>query len=208
MKENRFSEKDSLELISQMIQQTRQNMDVGSGNLFLYYGYSAFAISLIVATLVYVTANPVWSAVWFLMFLPNLAIRMKQRGEKPQVVTYMDKAIGNTWTVVGTLFVLTAIALLLFGYATGRLNFVLMLPLSLLYAAIGTSITGVISNVRALVYTPLLAFFIGIYMLVELASGEAVTPGWHLLFGVSFVLMMVIPGHIINRKSVHQCSKN
>ena len=43
MKENLFSEKDSLELISQMLKQTKQNMEVGSGNVFLYYGYSAFA---------------------------------------------------------------------------------------------------------------------------------------------------------------------
>ena len=38
MKENTFSEKDSLELISQMLKQTKKNLEVGSGNIFLYYG--------------------------------------------------------------------------------------------------------------------------------------------------------------------------
>ena len=42
MKENTFSEKDSLELISQMLKQTKDNLGVGSGNIFLYCGYSAF----------------------------------------------------------------------------------------------------------------------------------------------------------------------
>lgn len=56
MKENNFSEKDSLELISQMLKQTKDNLGVGSGNIFLYYGYSAFFISLIVFGFVYFTA--------------------------------------------------------------------------------------------------------------------------------------------------------
>lgn len=62
MKENTFSEKDSLELISQMLKQTKDNLGVGSGNIFLYYGYSAFFISLIVFGFVYFTANNVWAA--------------------------------------------------------------------------------------------------------------------------------------------------
>ena len=57
MKKSTFSEKDSLELISQMLKQTKKNLEVGSGNIFLYYGYSAFFISLIVFVLVYFTAK-------------------------------------------------------------------------------------------------------------------------------------------------------
>ena len=74
MKENNFSEKDSLELISQMLKQTKDNLGVGSGNIFLYYGYSAFFISLIVFGFVYFTANNVWAALWSLMFVPSVII--------------------------------------------------------------------------------------------------------------------------------------
>ena len=35
MEEKKLSEKESLELISRMIQTTRENMQVGSGNQFL-----------------------------------------------------------------------------------------------------------------------------------------------------------------------------
>ena len=105
----------------------------------------------------------------------------------------MDKAIANTWSVIGSMFLLTIIAIILFGFHTGICSFTLMLPLSLLYAGIGTSITGVITNMKVLVYTPLLAFFIGLYMLY---------------FGIAFLFMMIIPGHIINRNSRQQCLKN
>ncbi len=83
-----------------------------------------------------------------------------------------------------------------------------MLPLSLLYAGIGTSITGVITNMKVLIYTPLLAFFIGLYMLVVLVSDGNSTVYWHLYFGIAILFMMIIPGHIINRNSRQQCLKN
>lgn len=37
MEEKKLSEQESLELISQMIRSTRKNMEVGSGNQFLYW---------------------------------------------------------------------------------------------------------------------------------------------------------------------------
>ena len=39
MEEKKLNEKESLELITQMIRQSRRNMVVGSGNRFLLYGY-------------------------------------------------------------------------------------------------------------------------------------------------------------------------
>lgn len=208
MKENTFSEKDSLELISQMLKQTKANLGVGSGNIFLYYGYSAFFISLIVFGFVYFTANNVWAALWFLMFVPNVIICVKNKKDKPHVVTYMDKAIANTWLVIGALFSLTIVAIIVLGLCVGLINFALMLPLSLIYAGIGTSITGIIMNEKVLVYTPLLSFLIAIYMLLALSIHNADTTYWHLYFGIAFVLMMIIPGHVINRKSIKQCSRN
>jgi len=37
---------------------------------------------------------------------------------------------------------------------------------------------------------------------------RAVTIDWYLYFGLSFVVMMVVPGHYINRKAKESCSKN
>ena len=208
MKKDTFSEKDSLELISQMLKQTKKNLEVGSGNIFLYYGYSALILSLIVFGLVHFTTNPVWGALWFLMFVPYIIIQTKSKKEKPHAVTYMDKAIANTWLVIGALFTLTIVAIIILGLCMSTVNFTLMLPLSLIYAGIGTSITGIIMNEKILVYMTLLGFFIAIYMLLALSLQNVSTTFWHLYFGMAFVFMMIIPGHIINRKSVKQCSRN
>lgn len=139
---------------------------------------------------------------------PKCDYLCKEQKDKPHVVTYMDKAIANTWLVIGALFSLTIVAIIVLGLCVGLINFALMLPLSLIYAGIGTSITGIIMNEKVLVYTPLLSFLIAIYMLLALSIHNADTTYWHLYFGIAFVLMMIIPGHVINRKSIKQCSRN
>ena len=53
MEEKKLSEQESLELISQMIRSTRKNMEVGSGNQFLYWGYFTAALSVLLYLLVY-----------------------------------------------------------------------------------------------------------------------------------------------------------
>lgn len=157
MKENTFSEHDSLELIAQMIRQSKKNMTVGSGNILLYYGYPALILSVAVYLLVHLTGKPVWAALWFLMFIPAIWIRVKRKRAEVCVVTHIDKAVNSIWSILGQLFFLTVIGIAVFGYFIGSYNFTLMLPLSLLYASIGIAITGIITNFRLMVYTPLVA---------------------------------------------------
>jgi hypothetical protein len=57
MEKNSFTEKDSLELISQMIQQSKKNMEIGSGNILLYYGYPAVILAVEIYLLVHMTHN-------------------------------------------------------------------------------------------------------------------------------------------------------
>lgn len=69
MEEKRLSERESLELISQMIHSTRKNLEVGSGNQFLYWGYFTTALSVLLFLLVYYTGDSRWNFGWFTMFL-------------------------------------------------------------------------------------------------------------------------------------------
>lgn len=205
MKENTFTEHDSLELIAQMICQSKRNMKVGSGNVLLCYGYPALVLSVAVYLLVHLTDNRVWSVLWFLMFVPYIWIGINKKRTEVRVVTHMDKAINSTWSILGQLFFLTAVGIAIFGYFIGHCNFALMLPLSLLYAGIGIAITGIITDFKLMIYTPLVAFAIAIYMLVAMVANIAVADWWNLLFGASFLVMMIIPGHLLNHKMKEPC---
>ena len=53
MEEQKMNEKESLELIAQMIRVTKQSIGSGCGNKFLMYGYTAAILSIVIYALVY-----------------------------------------------------------------------------------------------------------------------------------------------------------
>ena len=201
MEEKKFTEKESLELISHMIQATRKNLVKDQGNYFIIYGYTAAILSVIIYTLLRMIPTP-WSwAGWFLMFLPVIILLLKGKRNSPTVVTYTDSMVNKVWQVVGTLFSLTVLVMLALSFIVGRCDFMLMLPLCLLYASIGTAITGLVIREKCLSYTPFAGFVFAIYMLMNYTINNSIDIRWNLYFGLSFVIMMIIPGHVLNNKS-------
>jgi len=208
METTQLNEKESLALITAMIQTTRTQLGKGSGNQFLIYGGCAVILANIIYILVDATQNPVWNALWFLMFTPGIILSLKK--DKPKVITYTDRMICDTWKVVGSLFLLTTILIFAIGFLLLDIcNFSIMMPLSIIYAAIGTSITGIVIKDRYLTICPLFCFIFSIYMLMGMVVSDVLFPNyWNLLCGISFLIMMVIPGLLLNKKSQKVCSKN
>ena len=60
MEDRKLNEKESLELITQMIRNTRRNLDAGSGNMFLLWGYVCVLLTLVVWAGVGLTQNSAW----------------------------------------------------------------------------------------------------------------------------------------------------
>ena len=209
MEERTLNEKESLALITQMISSSKKNMEIGQGNYMLIWGYFTTTLSIILFALVNLTHNFIWSWGWMLMFVMWPIMSYRQRQKPPRVVTYTDKVISQVWQVIGWMFIVTFLTIGIIEFSFARyIDFILMLPLSLIYCGIGVSITGIIIQERWMTYTPLIAFIIAIYMLTMLMIGEKATTLWYLYFGLSFVFMMIIPGHIVNHKAKKQCLKN
>ena len=102
MEEQKMNEKESLELIAQMIRVTKQSIGSGSGNKFLMYGYTAAILSIVIYALVYFTGNSAWSAGWFLMFLPFLVSSVREKRNRPKVVTYDQRNMESHRSIVCT----------------------------------------------------------------------------------------------------------
>ena len=209
MEERTLNEKESLALITQMINSSKKNMEIGQGNIMLTYGYFTTILSIVLFALISLTHDFIWSWGWMLMFVIWPIMSYRQRQRPPKVVTYTDKVISKVWQVMGWMFIVTFLTIGIIEFSFARhIEFILMLPLSLIYCGIGVSITGIIIQERWMTYTPLIAFIIAIYMLTRLMIGEKATTLWYLYFGLSFVFMMIIPGHIVNNKARKQCLKN
>lgn len=203
MEEKKLTEKESLELITQMIQSTKNNMKVGSGNQFLYWGYFTVALSLFIYIMGHTTHNNSWNWCWMLMFVFWILISIKAK--KPIVTTYIDNVIQRVWKIIGSLFIITVAGCIIFLKLNHYTSMILMMPLSLLYVSIGVSITGIIIKEHWATGLPLFSFAIAFYMLESVYIGERPTSWWTLLFGLCFIVMMIIPGHILNSKEKKQC---
>lgn len=67
MEDKKLNEQESLELITRMIQNSKRNLEVGSGNIFLLWGYLGAVVSLVIFGLVLLTKNHAWNWLWFLI---------------------------------------------------------------------------------------------------------------------------------------------
>ena len=201
MEERKFTEKESLELISQMISASRQRLQKGSGNPFLCYGYTSLAISVATFLISRFSGNYVWNLLWILMFIPAIVLWIKDRGEKPETTSYIDRMLTNTWKVVLMLMVMSLVVIVCSGLGAGVVNMMLMLPLALIFVCTGTLITGLTIGEGSIVGMTTIAFVMPVLLLSAMVAGDQFLPVWNLAGGFSFLVSLVIPGHIINRRS-------
>ena len=177
MEDKQLNAAESIALISRMIDNTRNRMLRNSGRPFLVWGYVTVFTTLLVMGAVYYFQNPKWNILW--MLLPVLGALLmwltRDKHTEGKVSTFVDRVINNVWLVMG----LTA-------------WFVSMLSMGM-----GTTITGLIIRFR-----PATA---GGTAAIVLAPVSLIVSGYWMptLFAVGFVVMMIIPGHILNYKSNH-----
>jgi hypothetical protein len=206
MEEKKIDEKESLELISQMIQSTKEYMEVGKGNHFLFWGYFTTALSIVVYSVYHLTGWNNSGTLWLLMFAFWFIMSVANRHKHPTVMTYTDKVVNHVWYAIGSMFIVTFAVILVIGFAYNKYySLDLMMPLSAIYVGIGVTTTGIIIQNKWVAYLPFAGIGIGLYMLTCLYLGITSNISWNLLFGMAFIVMMIIPGHILNRKEKARC---
>jgi len=106
--ETKFSEQESLSLISEMIEQARNNFRKGSGNGMIYNGFLVSASAILNIALIFAFAKwgvNVYFSFWiWLVMIPGAYIghlinrKVKQ---KSLVKTHIDSIIGTMWNGFG-----------------------------------------------------------------------------------------------------------
>ena len=197
MEERKLNEKESLELIAQMIQNSKKNLQVGRGNQFILWGWLSAITSLAVMAMLILTKNPAWNWLWFAIPVIGWPVMMWQmkKEEKP-VVTFTDKVMIATWRTIGTIGMLS---ILLMAYIAH--NSQLIIPGTILLVGVGSSITGsVLDNKRIQSWV---SCTFGFTMIVSLRIAfDDTNPIWnHIMFFIAFMGMMVIPGYILNKEA-------
>lgn len=199
MEDKRIDGMESLRLITEMINRTKREEPMKQDyNQFLLYGYTAVIIALCAWVLIKFTGHDEFMFLWFAMFLPYLWTSFSGKKGSGKVVTYLDSMLTSIWQVVSCMFIFTLVAIVLAGVVSGmnEIDLSLMMPLSLIYAGMGTSMTGVVLKEEWFIWPPLVGLVAAACMLVD----DDCDNSWNLLFGAGFLIFMVIPAHIARNK--------
>ena len=188
MEDKVLTEKESLDLISQMIRNTRSRLEDNSGIPFLIWGYTTVIVAVVVWSLVTTSGNYLWHWLWFAIPVFGgtlwLLHNKKQLNNRSRVITFVDRAISHVWMVFGIAsFMISIISFL---------TYIPILFIVLLTMGMATAITGLIIRFKPIIFSG----FIGILfspLCVIVRDTSSI-----LIFAVIFVLMMVIPGHMLN----------
>ncbi|HJA98433.1 MAG TPA: hypothetical protein H9779_02390 [Candidatus Alistipes avicola] len=223
MEEKQLEARESIELISRMIQNTRTRLERNAGRPFLIWGYTTVGISLLNYGFAITGVNSAWSLTWFLIPVIGCLLTWlfhEKRRSEPR--TEIDRIVWMVWLPI-TLALIPIFAFCLFHGLFRRTD---LYGLITLVMAIGTAITGLV--VRSKIYT--IAGFAGMALAMlfplydyclecaisspELAAMQQngginmLLSGEMVIFAMIFLVMMVIPGHIINHQNRKQCSKS
>ena len=187
MEAKNLNEKESLELISQMIRNSRRKLEDGNGIPFLIWGYTTFFVSLLVFFLVNSTGDYHYYWFWFLIpVIGSIGMFISRKNIKKHARNFIDRVIGNVWIVTGIAAFLISICTFYFRIP--------VLFIMILLMGMGTALTGLVIKFRPLIISGFIG--IGSCIIPFIIKGNEQI----IVFGVIYLAMMVIPGHILNFK--------
>lgn len=192
MEERKLNEKESLELIAQMIQNTKNRLETNCGMPFLFWGYTTLFVSLLVWFLVVTTGNYYWQDLWFLLpIIAGTGTYLSTRNQQPGIKTHLDKVINYIWLVFGiTGFLISMLAMFFWQLP--------ILFIILLLMGMGTTLTGLVVGYKTVTICGTLGALSSIGCLFYPGPNQI------LIFAPVFIFMMVIPGHVLNHAARKQ----
>ncbi len=203
MEERRLTEQESLALITSMIKNTQKRMKLGSGNILIAWGYVTTIVALIIGCGLLFTNNVLWMWLWFaipLIGYPLHYILAKNKEKKELVKTAVDNYISGIWATIGIFFALLMIICFIFGmnnYNAWGAMFLMTLPC----CGFGATSTGIILKEKSLIIGGMTSMIIGALFIMCYICQINIFGYDIFAFALSFAVMMIIPGHIINKKA-------
>ncbi len=200
MEKQNFDAEKSLELISQMISQSKQNLNRGSFNSWIGWGVFTTILGLVIYGVVKAAGVHQWYYLWFFEFAYAIYDCKRNERKEGDVKSHIDKAIEGIWQALGWLYILTPVVLTFAAiYLRHYYAFNMIMPLVLIYTIVGVAFTGVILREKWIVAIPIEGVLSPLYMIAVVSSQRF--EHWQvLLFVATFFVVMVVPGLILNYK--------
>ncbi len=204
MEDKKLTEKESLEVITSMIARTKFRY-LGNANILLMWGYLAVFCSIPVWILLAATQQNVWNWLWFAipvigMLLTPIMARREKRTDG--AVTYSDKITSHLWSIFGVSEIVLTFICLGFSLIGGIKCWTAMMVYTLIAAPFAEIAQGLIVKEKSLTWGGIVGLAIGMVSVCCVTGKIPLLASWFMpLFILFWVVMMIVPGHIINHKA-------
>lgn len=208
MEDKKLNEQESLEVITMMINRTKERYMLGDGNIMLMWGYLIIAVTALVWITIALTHNPAANWLWFLIWIIGgtaTPIMSKRQQVKQGVKSYSDKIISRMWTMVGlTCTVATAICV---GFMLiGKIDvWAVMFVIGVIIVPVVEFAQGAVLNEKSFIIGDSVGVTFGLATLACMIARIPLEADWFFpMFMAAFGAMMLYPGYVLNHKARKQ----
>lgn len=210
MDDKKLTPTESMELIASMISSTKKRLIRGEGNMLLFWGYLCVSVALLDILTEYmkyrvglnVPFKP--DMIWWLVPLVGIpyTLHVNRRNKSNRtVMTYSDSISVSLWKYV--------LWLVFFAFIIGAIFFISGFPVwyiielfTFFVVGMATSVQGIIIKERSMIFGGGFSVICGGFLMAGIISGNYCLGVYSLpLFIMSYIVMMIIPGHILNHKA-------
>ncbi|HUM52203.1 MAG TPA: hypothetical protein PK431_10325 [Chitinophagales bacterium] len=189
MEEKNITEQESLTIIQNMMNKTKEQL-FDNSNLFLLWGFAAFICTVAQYILIKINvqnSEAIWIAMPIIAII-HIYIVIKQRS-KMKVETYNGNAISALWTAIGFAFVCMVF------FASQKIN---ILPMIILLYAIGTFVSGKIIDFKPLIIGGSICFLLSIAIAFIKDENQL------LIMAAAILISYIIPGFLLKKEFKNQ----
>ncbi|MDR3141163.1 MAG: hypothetical protein LBU37_05510 [Tannerellaceae bacterium] len=201
--ENKFNEQESLQLITSMINQARNNFRRGAGNSLLFWGYTLTALSILNYVLLVFFNNPLVYSLWALaipLFFVNYFYSRK-RYREALIKSHIDKVIRDVWTSASVSIALIVFICYSFVYGFKSWTpYLLIVPLIMAVGGTALYITAKLCRFKPYAYGGIV-FWLGSILCVISSIATSQIEIQFIVFALGTIAGYVVPGHMANRKA-------
>ena len=194
MEDRKLSEKESLELILRMIQETQERKARYEAYPLLIWGYMTIVVSFCIwYGMAILGCSWQINFLWFALPVISAPASLYFNRKNPNcgIRNYMDRITTYIWCLFGVVVVVLGISAF---FTPMRILFMVALLMSM-----ATTLSGAVSKFKPLVCCGIVGVVLS-FVLLFVSMPHSI-----LIFGAIFAIMMVIPGHILNRKMKELC---
>jgi hypothetical protein len=201
--ETKFTEQESLAVITEMIDRARHNIQQGAGNSMIFWGFFIASIAILNIILAFLLPNPNMSFWAWTLCVPGVLVDsfiQKKTDREAMIKTHVDKIVSAAWRG----FFLANVCFLVIIFVTAYFFknpqfFFLITPIILLMAGIAEMITSVATRFKPFMWGATGMYIGSILCVLAFFVTKEIVVVQFLILATCMIFGFVIPGIKLNK---------